>query len=225
MRMMTARKPQKPPNKMRFTRYLGKKRYKGVMLVYFRNHNGGWNKSHGTVENTPRLDSFDAATVQGWGDVFCGNAVIDAYRDGNCLLLSPAEPEEIELELSRKRNGYGGQQTFFLCPGCGRRVRYLYLSKRMPFLCRKCARLNYKSQQQTRDSMTDYFKGMKLVEERLALPPWPIDGFSFVAYTPDKPKWMHRATYLRYLSRFFKYRERYARQLIADMERIAKPFG
>lgn len=57
------------------------------------------------------------------------------------------------VELSHKNNGFGWWQTFFLCPECGERVRFLYLTGRRGFLCRRCARLNYRSQQRTKDSM------------------------------------------------------------------------
>ncbi len=70
-------------------------------------------------------------------------------------------------------------------------MRFLYLTGRRGFLCRKCARLNYKSQQQTKDGMVDYWKGMEYAKKYLTLPPWPIDGFSFLGFRPDKPKGMH----------------------------------
>lgn len=194
-----------------------------MIEVYFRCNNGGWNKTHGAVESTPRLDSFEAAGIHGWGCIFLGNTVIDAYQDEDCLVIIPPDTQETELKLSRKRNGYGGQQTFFICPKCKGRFRYLYLFNG-GFRCRKCANLNYRSQQQTKDSMTDYFKGMEYVEKHLSPPPFPIDGFSFVRYLPDKPRGMHRTTYLRYLARFFKYQEKYTARLVADLARISKPF-
>lgn len=41
-------------------------------------NNGGWNKTHGTVEKTPRIDSFEAG--DGWGTLF-------GYADGGIPLV------------------------------------------------------------------------------------------------------------------------------------------
>ena len=65
--------------------------------------------------------------------------------------------------------------------------------------------------------MTDYYKGMEYAEKFLTLPPWPVDGFSFVRFLPDRPRYMRRTTYHKHLKRFLKYRERYAQRLVAEM--------
>lgn len=129
------------------------------------------------------------------------------------------------LELSRKANGYGGSQAFFLCPACGRRVRFLYQLGTV-FFCRKCARLNYKSQQETRSgSMYFYRKGCDLVDKHLDT--WPRvrpDGFSFCAWTPERPRYMHQTTYRKYLRRFAKYQERHQIREMEDMAKILRIF-
>lgn len=128
------------------------------------------------------------------------------------------------LELSRKRNGFGGSQPFFLCPACGERVRYLYLTGAV-FLCRKCSRLNYRSQQETRsDSMYYYDKGLGLVEKHLEPPPFLIDGFGFCRWIPDRPRYMHQTTYRRYLRRFAKYQDHHQRRQLEDMARLLRLF-
>ena len=164
--------------------------------MYFRCNNGGWNKTHEQVEQMPRIDSFELKHTHAWGGIFCGGKYLDIYQDNDLCEIFP--PRGYKIRLSHKANGYGGQQTFFLCPGCGARVRYLYVAGRKGFLCRKCAKLNYKSQQQTKDSMVDYWNGMNYVKKYLNLPPWPVDGFSFVRFRPGKPKWMHESTYQRH---------------------------
>lgn len=206
--------------------------------MYRWNNNGGWNKSHGTVEKTPRIDSFDSAISEGGGSLFvCADGVTrlidcDHYTDYG---PTPEEDREIvelwkgewsqALELSRKRNGFGGNQPFFLCPACGGRVRYLYLTGAV-FLCRKCSRLNYRSQQTTRsDSMYFYNKGVALVERHLDT--WPRvqpDGFSFCEWIPERPRYMHQTTYRRYLVRFLRYREKHSDRQVADMLRILRAF-
>lgn len=204
------------------------------MAIYWRCNSGGWNKSHGTVENVPRIDSFDSAISEGGGSLFvCANGItklldFDRYTDyGSC----PGEDREIvelwagewsqALELSHKVNGYGGQQTFFRCPACGGRARYLYQAG-ATFLCRKCSRLNYRSQQEARSgSMYYYDKGIALVEKHLDT--WTQgspDGFGFCGWIPDRPRYMHQTTYRRYLARLFRYEEKHAGRQIEDMQRI-----
>ena len=188
--------------------------------MYFRCNAGGWNKTHEQVERTPRIDSFELAFTHAWGGLFCGGEYLDIYQEDSFCEIFP--PSEYKINLSHKRNGYGGRQTYFLCPGCGGRVRFLYLTGRRGFLCRKCARLNYKSQQQTKDGMVDYWKGMEYAKKYLTLPPWPIDGFSFLGFRPDKPKGMHETTYRRHLIRFSQYQLRHGKRLMKDLARICR---
>lgn len=200
--------------------------------MYRWNSNGGWNKTHGTVEKTPRVDSFEAAELDCWGTLF-------GYADGRIPLVMDCchsiehDGEIVEvwqggrnttLELSRKENGFGGSQAFFLCPDCGERVRYLYLTGKL-FLCRKCSGLNYRSQQETRsNSMYYYDKGMGLVEKHLEPPPFLIDGFGFCRWIPERPRYMHQSTYRRYLRRFAKYQDQHQRRQLEDMTRLLRLF-
>ena len=200
-------------------------------------NNGGWNKTHGTIEKTPRIDSFDSAISEGGDTLFiCADGVtrlidFDHYTDYGPTPEADREIVELwgkdwsqTLELSRKENGFGGNQVFFLCPGCGERRRFLYLT-RAGFLCRKCSRLNYRSQQATRsDSMYYYDKGMALAEKHLEPPPFPVDGFGFCRWIPSRPRYMHQATYRRYLRRFAKYQEQHQRRQLEDMARILRLF-
>lgn len=106
----------------------------------------------------------------------------------------------------------------------GARRRYLYF-KDLRFVCRECAKLNYRSQQQTRDSMADYYRGMDYAEKHF--PPCPFgrpDGFSFPYYDPDKPRGMHWSTYRKYLVRFRRYQLRYAERLAADVAKLTRGF-
>lgn len=137
----------------------------------------------------------------------------------------PKDGWSMELELSRKENGFRGSQAFFLCPACGKRVRYLY-QVGTAFLCRKCSNLNYRSQQETRsDSMYYYGKGMDLVEKHLDT--WPRvspDGFSFCVWIPERPRYMHQSTYKRYLRRFVRYQDRHQRRTQEDLARLVRLF-
>ena len=191
-------------------------------------NNGGWNKSHGSVEKTPRVDSFELGKdVRGWGRIFCGGKFIEAYHvqeDGECCLFLPGDTEPVEIVMDYKENGFGGNQAFFLCPACGERRRYLYLTG-STFLCRKCAKLNYQSQQETRSgSMYYYHKGMDLVDRRLYT--WPRfrpDGFTFCGWVPDRPRYMHQTTYRRYLWRFLRYQKKHEDRQLAELRALLGP--
>lgn len=222
---------------MRFTLYLGIKRKEGK-TIYYRNNAGGWNKTHGQIEQVDRIDSFEAAAVENWGTLFAykgdGSVPLDCERYTG-YGPGDAEQEIIELsycgsqwsdalQLTRIKNGFGGTRAFWLCPCCGKRVRYLYFKDRH-FVCRECARLNYRSQQETKGDMLDYYKGMDYAEKHFGLCRFGRpDGFSFPYYEPDKPKGMHWSTYRRRLIRFRRYQLRYAEQLTADLARLAKGF-
>ncbi len=205
--------------------------------MYWRNNNGGWNKSHAQIEKTPRIDSFEAA--KGGGALFvCMDGKSQTIECDHYTDYGPdpeADQEIVELwkgewnqtlELARIPSGFGGSRAYWLCPACGGRVRYLYLTE-AAFLCRKCAHLNYRSQQETRsDSMFYYRKGMALVEKHLYR--WPLvrpDGFSFCGWIPERPRYMHQTTYRRYLARFFRYQKKHADRQIEDMQRIMNILG
>ena len=191
--------------------------------MYFLNNSGGWNKSHEQVEQTPRIDSFEVSSLHGTGRLWCGQGLIQAHKVDERSVLLHLKGGDQQVFLSYSPNGYGGKQTFFLCPGCGQRVRYLYW--RQGFRCRKCARLNYRSQQQTKGSMVDYHKGMGYARKHLAPPPYPIDGFSFCGWIPDRPRGMHQTTYRKHLQRFLRYRQRHTARTLADLMRIIGPAG
>lgn len=201
-------------------------------------NNGGWNKSHGTVESVPRIDSYETGAVGGWGTMFGYTdkgipLVFDCVREIEYLpdrdretvtLWHPKDGWSETLELSRKRNGYGGSQAFFLCPSCGVRRRYLY-QVGATFLCRKCSRLNYRSQQETRSgTLYWYGKGIGLAEKRLEPPSFSIDGFGFCRWIPERPRYMHQTTYRKYLRRFSRYQERHQIREMEDMAKILRIF-
>lgn len=191
-------------------------------------NNGGWNKTHGTVEKTPRIDSFDLALTEIWGALWWGSLEIPIYQEEDRCVLMPECKGEQEITLSRKANGYGKSQTFFLCPICGARVRFLYFNgKCRLFKCRKCSQLNYRSQQETRSGTMFYYdKGMDFVKKHLDR--WPCvrpDGFSFCDWIPDRPRYQHQSTYRRYLRRFLWYRQKHSDRQIEDLKRLLRICG
>jgi len=189
--------------------------------MYGMNYSGGENKTHSQIERADRIDSFEAGSQED-----CG--LLLASRDGHSFSLryDRCGLDTVELsspgwrttlELTFVPSGFGGSRAFWLCPCCGKRARYLYFKDR-GFVCRECAKLNYRSQQRTRSSINHFRDGMKLAREKLHWEPMidvvPMD-FPYIA--PDRPRYMHEATYRRYLARYRRYQEQYQRDSLREM--------
>ena len=188
--------------------------------MYGMNFSGGRNKTHGQIERTDRIDSFEVH-----GD--CGLLMAsragynlplwyDLEAQGSVELSYPGSRWRTALELSFVPSGFGGYRTFWLYPCCGKRARYLYF-RDQGFVCRECAKLNYKSQQRTLDSINHARDGLKLAREKLRWEqPFYVPPADFPHVTPDKPKWMHKTTYFRYLARYRRYQEKYQRESLRE---------
>ena len=209
----------------------------GVTRIYYRN-GGGLNRTHNQVERTPRLDSFTIEPSTGWSTAFAERehglpTTLDCCRFTEYIGM--AEKELLELwyhngrtkaiELSQKRNNYGGAQCFFVCPACGQRVRYLYLTG-AGFSCRRCSRLNYRSSQSTKtDSMFFYNKGMELASRHLHLDRrHQPDAFIFSEWEPDRPRGMHFTTFTKYRQRLQKYQTQHAERELLELAKILQIF-
>jgi len=69
-----------------------------------------------------------------------------------------------------------------------------------------------------------YHKGIRFVEKRLVS--WPRvcpDSFTFCDWLPDRPRYMHQATYRRYLARFLRYRQQHEARQLEDLRRLLGP--
>lgn len=202
-----------------------------MQMSYYMNNGGGWNKSHDQVEKTPRMDSFDLAND------CCGLICIGSERGETALLdfavsYIDADKELVEfwhkgnrlretLIITHLQNGYGiSGQTFWRCPRCGKRVRYIYLSDKR-FRCRSCARLNYKRSQDNIDSTYWYRLGMDYAREHFGPPPFEVDGFTFCEWTPERPRYMHQTTYQKHLVRFRRYQLHHAERIAAELAWMA----
>lgn len=174
---------------------------------------GGGNKTHGQIEKFPKLDSFRVSDIEGAFTVNWpsgGSIRIEATPDIMRLLYRyRGEAIQEPVRISTVPNNYGGARAFFLCPGCGRRVRFLYL-RWGRFRCRGCARLNYRSQQLTKDEFYPYDAAVKLLCERFRVPedqiPVPMDLPYFI---PERPKGMRWATYCALMERYGVLRNQY----------------
>lgn len=59
---------------------------------------------------------------------------------------------------------------------------------------------------------------MKLATETLSWqPPFDVVPMDFPYVTPDRPRYMHEATYQRHLARFRRYQEKYRRDSLREM--------
>lgn len=166
---------------------------------------GGWNRT-GRLTTTDALcldvNRLNRAGVlrpgasgtSSWtrGDEPIGNINITASE--NCVTLIyrsrvggedwTSHNEHVHISWQPCR--FGGQRPFFRCPGCSRRVLYLYGLRR--YLCRHCHQLSYPSQRE-RDNDRAQRKANR-IRERLG-------GEGGWQNIPPRPKGMHRRTYDR----------------------------
>jgi hypothetical protein len=100
------------------------------------------------------------------------------------------EDVHIKIPLSWTSCNYGGERSWFLCPGkdCGRQVAKLYLYGKY-FLCRRCHDLTYSSQRRGKE-WRQMDKAQRTYQ-RLG-----VNSFDdLCSESRSKPKGMHRATY------------------------------
>ncbi len=86
---------------------------------------------------------------------------------------------------------YGGKRPWFLCPECGRRVAVLYAQGRS-LSCRRCCNLNYPCQRQ--DEANRLLSKVQKIRGRLGA------DTDCSAPIPEKPRGMHRKTFIRLAS-------------------------
>lgn len=96
---------------------------------------------------------------------------------------SESEPTQCTVWLERLPCRFGGERTYFLCPGCGRRCERIYgLDQAGRFSCRVCLRLAYASESESPEDRT--WRRERKLERRLT-----EEG--------GKPKGMRWSTYQR----------------------------
>lgn len=135
---------------------------------------GGHNKIKGDITDCTRIDSYDT-----W-----------------CRNISHARTEQVKAGVY--------DATYFICPECGRRVRYLYV-RNDSFVCRKCMNVNYPCQQLPEWKWAVVKKLMIL--KRLDV---DIDNFTndieIMQFQPEWPEYkMSRNKFFKYDLQLFKY--------------------
>lgn len=192
---------------------------------------GGLNRTHEKVENYrfQRLDSFGFYEFLN-GDKYLhyknevkypivGNGII--YHVKTKTASIDYDGYECPLGLARVVNIDGiTVRMYFLCPECGKRVRYLY-KKDGGCLCRKCAKLNYGCQQKSgREEILH--KMRHIVEKKLDYSWWQRDNPNIMlpdlAYIP-KPRYMRWEKYNRLISEYNQLVEEYWGYELKDLSR------
>lgn len=97
---------------------------------------------------------------------------------------------DYSIQLTRTPCRFGGERTWFLCPGrgCGRRVAKLYCAGRY-YVCRHCGDLAYSSQRE--DAGDRALRRAQAIRKKLG------GSANMLELFPPKPKGMHWRTYTR----------------------------
>lgn len=151
------------------------------------------------------------------GIIIHQNKLIAEYAIG-----SDTEREEIHdtIHFDSVPNNYGGiDRLYFECPFCWRRSRFLYLHKKH-FKCRKCAKLNYCSQQLTKNEDIPIYKIRKLLRDKFGIIE-NLSPFDTSYYRPPRPKGMHQKTYDRLSIELLKLQIQYENESRKTFMRIA----
>lgn len=181
---------------------------------------GGHNKTHRSVEDYRKVDSFDLQrcmeqnTGRLWevfdrGSIYCN------------LLASTVEISQNGVYRPLQLDKAGGSagtpsRLYFRCPLCDRRTRYLYNYHGF-HVCRKCLNANYIGQQRNRGLEAIRRKMKKLVECDLGYSCWRIDnpnlGISELVTIP-KPLYMRWEKYDRLMLKYRELQEDYTREFL-----------
>lgn len=169
-----------------------------------------WDKRR-TVDEYLRLDAvqvsrlLDLSRVEKgaleWGRASIAYQILPGVglRIAYAVNGRPVEPYLIPISWTDQAN-IGGKRPWWLCPGCGRRCRYLYGGRL--FLCRECHGLTYVTSQKSKAErpMEQVRARMWAIRRRLRATGGLWDPL------PDRPKGMHRRTYARLVGEYAELR-------------------
>lgn len=171
---------------------------------------GGHNRTHGTVEDHERLDSFE---LRPWlNDAEEPHEICDPVFYGS---------HRFALHWVDGVDG-SPSRLYFGCPRCKRRVRYLY-RRGGSYVCRRCLGANYASQQATKGSIEEVRRRMRdLVENDLGYTWWKRDhpnaGIEDLTNIP-KPRYMRWAKYHALMMRYQGLQNEYRRAFFRMVSR------
>jgi hypothetical protein len=155
--------------------------------------------THRTCESHHRLDVrelvrhglLDRTSTITWscrGDV---TGTISVHENGgdSVILNYAIDGQKIEerVLLSKTKMNFGGERSWFLCPGCNRRIAVLYGGKL--FRCRHCLGLRYVSQRETPRFRS--ISRIQRIRNKMG------GSGNLVKSRPKRPRYMHSRTYQR----------------------------
>lgn len=167
---------------------------------------GGRNKKNQCVEDQKeRIDSFGFADMvmfdkylqyKNHVDIRSGYTHIRYIPESKSAFLYE-NGRYTSLELSRVDNIDGiTKRVYFLCPQCGRRVRYLYRNwKTGCYHCRTCAGLTYKSQR-VNGMYKIRLRMERILEKELHYTSWRENyAYAYMVLIVPRPRYMRLAKY------------------------------
>ena len=183
-------------------------------------NSGGHNKTHKRLESFHRIDSFAFRDFIMWDKYLPFKESVKYPLVRGDIIYYPqsmeAEIREGDFYTELLLSGVPGidglsERLYFHCPYCGRRVRYLY-DYYKHYVCRKCAKLNYASQQKS--GMDEIRLKMERIAERLDYQWWrnDFDCIADVYYIP-KPYYMRWAKYEKLMHEFRTLKKEYERNM------------
>jgi hypothetical protein len=163
---------------------------------------GRWGSRKPTAEHMARID---LATIRRQYPVTRLSKLTSSYTRQNGQRVTA------DIYFDHTTTRFGGSRLWFVCPACRQRCRVLFGSWRIA--CRRCHRLRYGSQVESRSSRA--IRGMTRIVKRL-------DPEATCNDLPSKPKGMHWKTYNRLADRYDEYDNRWA---IGVMRRLRIRLG
>ena len=195
---------------------------------------GGHNRTHRAVEDFRhgRIDSFAMAAYLAWDKyLHLKDHVHYPLRNGPITYYPKTKIAHIDengtdvtLGLSRVPGvDRYSVKLYFICPACGRRIRYLYKRNGL-YICRRCAGLNYKIQQRSgRQKLVLQME--HIVEKRLGYLEWHYDHPDITLpdlYIIPKPLYMRNEKYNALMEKFRKLQNEYNDSLLQEALAVLK---
>lgn len=149
-----------------------------------------WSLDVRSLARSGALEPGRASTCR-WSGSDGSSSSVGLLRDGLALLVSfhsAGVPHRQVIKLTPQLCHFGGARTWFRCPRCDRRVARVFFSSAR-FICRKCARLVYRSQRV--DLSTRGWWKTRKAYRALGLDP----DLAEARGVPTKPRGMHWRTF------------------------------
>jgi hypothetical protein len=189
-------------------------------------------KTHDKLENFRRLDIRSLHKAGYTNDGYTGQWGWHSNGEVQSTIQITTQKQQIILEYSAGNQSfnypiqlevtpchYGGVRHWFICTGCNRRVATLFIASNLLFQCRKCQKLNYTSQQESKLDATRYV--MYKLRNKLD---WQYDNAWMKYYYKIKPKGMHQTTFDKLVDRHDKLENRANRYCMASFKALEEKY-